>query len=57
MEDKAREATWKSGACPACGSSRDKWDWDWDGDLDNPPAWFCDQDPERCASCGALLES
>lgn len=25
-------------------------------DLNNPPAWFCGQDPERCSECGSLLE-
>lgn len=25
-------------------------------DLNDPPAWMMGQDPERCDTCGALLE-
>jgi hypothetical protein len=41
--------------CDECGSYPQNWDVD-SFDLDNPPSWFFGQDPDRCASCGALLE-
>lgn len=41
--------------CPDCGADPELWDREvWQSD--DPPAWACDQDPERCSTCGALLE-
>lgn len=42
------------GTCPDCGAGPDEWD-DEPFDTDNPPAWYCQQDPQRCSTCGALL--
>lgn len=41
----------QEGACPKCGSSEPAQPID----PTDPPAWACDQDPERCNYCGNLL--
>ena len=46
-------AYWDREVCCYCGTVDPE---PWEVDPNDPPAWACDQDPNRCSFCGGLLD-